>query len=129
MQTKNGNYEKALLIAGAVFAVAAVGYFILDSQALPERLIKLTGTSKNNLNAPPTEAVDAVLKKLTEKVNWVSPIINGKPVPLNKSIMLLQKGDQLFDLAATEPVLRAPMSNEFIIAINCPILNPRMWVP
>jgi hypothetical protein len=120
MQNKNGNYEKGLLIAGAIFAVAAVGYFVWDSQTLPDRLNKLAGSSKNNLNPPPTEVVNVVMKKLTEKVNWVSPIINGKPVPLNKSIMLLQKGDQLFDLAAAEPVLRAPMTNEFLIANKLP---------
>jgi hypothetical protein len=120
MQNKNGNYEKGLLIAGAIFAVAAVGYFVWDSQSLPDRLNKLTGSSQNNLNPPPTDVVKGVMKKLTEKVNWVSPVINGKPVPLNKSIMLLQKGDQLFDLAAKEPVLRAPMSNEYLIANKLP---------
>jgi hypothetical protein len=118
MQNKNGNYEKGLLIAAALIAVGAVGYFIWDSQSLPDRLARRQASSPNNLNPPPTDTVKAVLQRLTEKVTWVSPLINGKPVPLNKSILLLQKGDQLFDLQVKEPVLRAPITNEFLIKYN-----------
>jgi hypothetical protein len=120
MQNKNGNYEKGLLIAASLIALAAVGYCIWDSQSISDRLALRAGMSKNNMNPPPTQQVAAVLQRLTEKVSWVSPVIGGKAVPLNKSIYLLQKGDQLFDLQSPKPVLREPMSNEFLLKYNIP---------
>lgn len=120
MQKKNGNYEKVLLIIAALLAAGVVTFTILDSQGLSERLALKQASSPNNLNPPPAERVRSVLARLMEKVNWISPVINGKPVPLNKSILLLQKGDQLFDLQVPEPVLRPPMTNEFLIKNDIP---------
>ena len=93
---------------------------IWDSQGLSDRLSLHQANSKNNFNPPPTETVDVILQRLMEKVSWVSPVINGKPVPLNKSILLLQKGDQLFDLQVAEPALRPPMTNEFLVSNDIP---------
>jgi hypothetical protein len=115
MQKKNGNYEKALVIVAALIAFGAVGYMIWDSQSISDRLALRIGSSKNVLNPPPTDGVNSIIQRLMEKVSWVSPVINEKPVPLNKSILLLQKGDQLFDLQVPEPMLRPPMTNEFLV--------------
>jgi hypothetical protein len=120
MQKKNGNYEKNLLIIAAVLAAGMIAFTIIDGPKLQERLALQPGASPNNLNPPPTERVNSVLQRLMEKASWVSPVINGKPVPLNKSILLLQKGDQLFDLQVAEPVLRPPMSNEFLVKNDLP---------
>ncbi len=120
MQKKNGNYEKVILIMAALLALGAVGYMVWDSQSLPDNLAIRQVTSKSNLNPPPTAVVDSILKRLMEKVSWVSPVINGKPVPLNKSIRLLQKGDQLFDRQVAEPALRPPMTNEFLVSNSIP---------
>lgn len=120
MQKKNGNYEKTILILAALLAFGAVGFMIYDSQSLPDRLAIKTVSPKSNLNPPPTETVNQVLKRLMEKVTWISPEINGKPVPLNKSILLLQKGDQLFDLQVADPVLRPPMTNEYLVKNDLP---------
>jgi hypothetical protein len=120
MLKKNGNYEKVLLIVAALLAAGVVTFTILDSQGLSDRLAIKQASSPNNLNPPPTERVKSVLARLMEKVSWISPVINGKPVPLNKSILLLQKGDQLFDLQVPEPALRPPMTNEFLVKNDIP---------
>ncbi len=120
MQNKNGNYEKGLLIAAALITMGVVGYLIWDSQSISDRLILRSGTSKNDLNPPPTSGVTAVFQRLTEKVTWVSPVIKGKAVPLNKSIILMQKGDDLYDLQVEDKVLREPMTNAFLIKNDLP---------
>ncbi len=123
MQNKNGNYEKGLLTAAALIAVGVVGYLIWDSQSISDRLSLRPSSSKNDLNPPPTDGVNAVFKRLTEKVMWVSPEIKGKAVPLNKSIILLQKGDDLFDLQTEDKVLRPPMTNAFLIKYDLPSIE------
>lgn len=120
MQKKNGNYEKTILVLASILAIAGVGFMIYDSQSLPDKLAVAAVTPKSELNPPPTAVVKQILQRLTERATWVSPIIKGKPVPLNKSILLLQKGDQLFDLALPEPRLREPMTNEFLVKNNLP---------
>jgi hypothetical protein len=120
MQNKNGNYEKPLLIASAVFAMLGVGYFIYDGMGLSERLTLQTAKSANNPSPPPTEGVKQIIARLVEKITWVAPIIKDKPVPLNKSVTLIQKGDQIFDIRVADPVLRPPMTNEFLVKYELP---------
>ena len=120
MQKKNGNYEKTILILAALLALGAVGYMIWDSQSLSDRLAIRQVSAKNEMNPPPTERVKSILQRLMEKVSWVSPVINGIPIPLNKSILLLQKGDQLFNLQVADPALRPPMTNEFLVKNDLP---------
>lgn len=127
MQNRNGNYEKVLLGIAAVIALGVAGYLVWTSQSFNERLVRRTGNSKNDPGQPPTALVDATIKRLTEKITWVSPIINGKPVPLNKSILLVKKGDQLFDLQLEEPQFRPPMTNSYLVQNDLPnILSPNV---
>lgn len=115
MQKKNGNYEKTLLVLASILAIASVGFMIYDSQSLPDKLVMAHVPPRSEMNPPPTAGLKQIIQRLMEKVTWVSPVIKGKPVPLNKSILLLQKGDQLYDLALPEPVLREPMTNAFLV--------------
>lgn len=120
MQNKKGNYEKGILASCFLIAIALSGYLVWDSQSIGEKLTLRSGISKNEMNPPPTEVVKSVMQRLTEKVTWVSPVVKGKAVPLNKSVILMQKGDDLFDLQTEDNVLRPPMSNEYLIKNNIP---------
>ncbi|HCN76155.1 MAG TPA: hypothetical protein DIT13_03045 [Verrucomicrobiales bacterium] len=120
MQKKNGNYEKVLLGVCALVAVGIAGFLVWQSQQFEERLTRLQASSKNDPGQPPTEIVKATIQRLVEKVSWVSPVIKGKPVPLNKSVRLVLKGDQLIDLMTEEVQLRPPMPNSFIVANDLP---------
>lgn len=127
MQNRNGKYEKVLLGIAAVIALGIAGYLVWTSQSFSDRLVRRSGTSKNDPGQPPTAIVNATIKRLTEKITWVSPIIKGKPVPLNKSVLLVKKGDQLFDLQLPDPVFRPPMTNAFLVENNLPnILSPNV---
>ncbi len=127
MQNRNGNYEKVLLGITAVLALGVAGYLVWTSQSFSDRLVRRTGNSKNDPGQPPTEVVTQTLKRLTEKITWISPVIKGKPVPLNKSVLLVKKGDQLFDLQLEDPQLRPPMTNSYLVKNELPdILSPNV---
>lgn len=120
MQKKNGNYEKVLLGVAAFIALAIAGLLVWQSQQFKERLVRMPASSKNDPGQPPTDLVKATIQRLVEKVTWVSPVINGKAVPLNKSVRLVLKGDQLIDLLVEKVQLRPPMPNAFIVENNLP---------
>lgn len=127
MQNRNGNYEKVLLGIAAVLALGIAGYLVWSSQSFSERLVRRTGTSKNDPGQPPTAIVNATIKRLSEKITWISPVIKGKPIPLNKSVLLVKKGDQLYDLQLEEPQFRPPMTNAYLVQNDLPdILSPNV---
>ena len=127
MQNRNGNYEKVLLGITAVIALGVAGYLVWSSQSFSERLVRRPGSSKNDPGQPPTELINQTLKLLTEKTTWISPVIKGKPVPLNKSVLLVKKGDQLYDLQLEDPQLRPPMTNSYLVSNDLPnILSPNV---
>lgn len=127
MQNRNGKYEKVLLGVAAVIALGTAGFLIWKSQNLNETFARRSGSSKNDPGQPATAAVVATTNRLKEKVTWVSPVIKGKPIPLNKSVLLVKKGDQLFDLQLEEPALRPPMTNSYLVGNDLPnILSPNV---
>jgi hypothetical protein len=63
-------------------------------------------TSRNDLNPPNNPGGCRAINTIKKKYSWVSPVRNGKAVPLNKSVLLVMKGCKLFDLLAPEPQLR-----------------------
>ena len=127
MQNRNGKYEKVLLGIAAVIALGVAGYLVWTSQSFGERLVRIGSSSKNDPGQPPTAVVNATIDRLKEAVKWISPIKKGKPVPLNKSVLLVKKGDELFDLQLEQPQFRPPMTNEFLVKNDLPdILSPNV---
>ncbi|MFC5454860.1 Amuc_1099 family pilus-like system protein [Prosthecobacter fluviatilis] len=114
MQNRQGNYEKTILIISSLLAIGVAVFLILQSQGLEESLILPQGFSKNDLNAPASQKVVDATETMKKKYSWVSPLRNGKAVPLNKSVMLVMKDSKLFDLLLPEPKLREPMTNIFL---------------
>lgn len=127
MQNRNGKYEKVLLGITALIAIGIAGYLVWTSQSFNDRLQRLNSSSKNDPGQAPTAIVEATIKRLSEKIIWVSPVINGKAVPLNKSVLLVKKGDELFDLQLEQPQLRPPMTNKYLVENDLPnILSPNV---
>lgn len=127
MQNRNGKYEKVLLGITAVIALGVAGYLVWTSQSFNEKLVRLPSSSRNDPGQPPTALIKATLGRIQEKVVWTSPVIGGKPVPLNKSVLLVKKGDELFDLQKEQPQFRPPMTNEFLVKNSIPdILSPNV---
>lgn len=114
MQNRKGNYEKTILIISSLLAIGVAVFLILESQGFEESLILPQGFSKNDLNAPASKKVVEATETMKKKYSWLSPLRNGKAVPLNKSVLLVMKGGNLYDLLLPEPMLRPPMPNIFL---------------
>ncbi len=120
MNQRQGNYEKKLLIVMALLAIVVSGLLIWKSQGLRDTLVLKSGTPKNELGEVPIAKVDEAIKRLSTVFDWKAPERNGKPVPLNKSILMVVRSGELYDLFVPEPKLREPMTNEFLVENNLP---------
>jgi hypothetical protein len=114
MQNSQGNYEKTILTIASLVAIGVAAWLVFESQGFEESLALAQASSKNDLNPPNTKAVVEATETLKKKYSWVSPVRNGKAVPLNKSVLLVMKSGQLFDLLLPEPKFREPMTNIFL---------------
>jgi len=115
MQNSQGSYEKTILIISSLAALGAAVYLVLQSQGFEESLVMPSGMSANNPNPPNTPAVQEAIDTIIKKYAWAPPVRNGKPVPLNKSVLLVMKDNALFDLTLPEPKFREPMTNLFLV--------------
>lgn len=115
MQKSSGNYEKILLILSAVAAVGTAGYLVLLAQGFNDSLVLPDAVSRNNMNPPDNNSVVDAIGTISKRYNWSSPVIAKKAVPLNKSVLLVMKGSEIFDLQVPEPVFRPPMTNIFLV--------------
>eukprot|EP01031_Cornospumella_fuschlensis_P004051 gene4051-5061_t len=89
MQNRKGKYEKVLLTIAGLAALGTAGFLYWKSQNFNERLVTLPSQSRNDPGKPPIDQVNAAMKRLTEKITWLSPVKDNKAVPLNKSVLLL----------------------------------------
>jgi hypothetical protein len=125
MQKKQSNYERVILALMALLALAASGWFIFQSMGFAATLEPKPFNKKNERELPPIEKVDIAIKNIvTPPKMWTSPERANKLVPLNRSVILVLKDEQIYDLALPEPKLRDPMTNEFIVKHGLQYLLP-----
>lgn len=115
MQKSQGSYEKIILTIAAVLTIGVAVYLVILSQGFEESLAVAPAGVRNNLNPPNTPAMAEAIDTIQKKYAWLSPVRNGKPVPLNKSVLLVMKQSELFDLTLPQPVFRPPMTNVFVV--------------
>ena len=124
---KKSNFEKTLLLVMALLAIGASGYFIYLTTVFSETLVQKVVTPRKEMEEVPLASVQAATGLLKQVFNWTSPIVNNKPVPLNKSILVILKGDSLVDVYVPQPQLRPPMTNEFLVKNSLPnIMSPNV---
>lgn len=117
---KKSKYEKNTLLVMALLAIAGSGYLIYLANGFNDTLVQKSVTARNETEAVPLQSVQDSVSLLTKVFNWTSPVVNNKPVPLNKSILVILKGDTLVDLYVAEPKLRDPITNEFLVKNHIP---------
>jgi hypothetical protein len=120
MNQRKGNYEKKLLVAMALLAVIVAGLLIWQSNGLADTLVLKKVTPKDELGEIPVAKAEEAISRLSTVFDWKAPALAGKSVPLNKSILLVVKDDQLFDLFVPNPALRPPMTNEYLVNNDLP---------
>lgn len=104
----------------ALLAILVSILLVWQSKQLPSTLVVKSVTPKDELGDIPIEKAQLALQRLQTVFDWKAPERNGKPVPLNKSILMVVKDDQLYDLFVPNPQLRPPMTNEFLVGNNLP---------
>lgn len=114
MQNSQGSYEKVILTISAILAIGVSVYLVFESQGFEESLVLAQASSRNDLNPPDKESVLAATATIKKKYSWVSPVKQGKAVPLNKSVLLVMKDGDLFDLLLQDKMFRPPMTNVFL---------------
>ena len=117
MQSDKNAFEKKLLAIFALLAIIVSGALIYLSTSFGEKLKEIVVTPKKELGVIPTDKVKAATAILMKSFNWASPERLNKPVPLNKSVLIILKGGELYDLSQPppRPQLRDPITNEFIV--------------
>lgn len=124
---KKSNFEKTLLLIMALAAIGVSGYLIYLTMGFSDTLTQKDVTQRREMGEVPIASVQEATKLLKQVFNWTSPIKNNKPVPLNKSIMVILKGDSLVDIYVPDPPLRPPMTNEFLVKNKIPnVLSPNV---
>jgi hypothetical protein len=126
MAKKDGNFDKNFLIISAILAVGgAVGlYTMKDSVA--EKLVTSRSKAGEEFPVVPLQEVKNAQDLLRKSFEWTSPSISNKPVPLNKSVTVVMRGGDLFDIYNKEPALRDGMSNEYLLKYELDYLSPNV---
>jgi hypothetical protein len=71
--------------------------------------------TRNEAQPPPIAAVDEAIKRAIEVPKpWVPPVRHNKAVPLNKSVLLALKGEELIDMYLETIQIRPPLTNEYL---------------
>lgn len=124
---KKSKFEKTLLLLMALLAMAVSGYLAYLTTGFADTLKQKTVLPRKEMGEVPLAVVKTATERLQQVFNWTSPVINNKPVPLNKSIMVILKGDSLVDIYVPQPQLRPPMTNEFLVKNALPnIMSPNL---
>jgi len=114
MANREANYDKVILAIAAILALALAGYLFTLKSSFSEKLLLTKITPKAEFGEIPLQRVDDALSNLKTVFNWTSPERANKPVPLNKSIPIVLREGQLFDMFVENPPLRPPMTNKFL---------------
>ena len=126
MANKEAKYDKVLLTLAAVAALGVSGSLYVLKSSFAEKLVIPKATPKSDFGVIPQEEVDSAIKRLQQPFEWTAPIIQNKPVPLSKSVTVVLKGTELFDLFLENPPLRPPMTNLYLRTYDLDYLSPNV---
>ena len=126
MANREANYDKVILSVTAILALGVAGYLYTLKNSFGDKLIMPKVTPRADFGEIPVERLTAAVGNLKTVFNWVSPLKNGKPVPLNKSIPIVLKEGQLYDMFVETPPLRPPMTNKFLRDFDLEYLSPNV---
>ncbi len=124
------NYDRLILLLVAVAALVVSGWLINSSLGFGERFVRPEPPRSAELAETGIEQVNAAEALLDETFAWQAPVIAGRPIRLNTSITLVERADDagsgnvVIDMEAPgQPVLRPPMTNEWLLEHNLDFLR------
>ncbi len=126
MANKEANYDKVLLTLAALAALGVSATLYVLKSDFGASLVQAKATPKADFGVIPQEEVAAAVKRLQQPFEWTAPVRQNKPVPLNKSVTVVLKGTELFDLFVENPQLRPPMTNLYLRTYDLEYLSPNV---
>jgi len=121
------NYEKVILSIAAIAAIGGSGWMIYKSMGFADTIQTETVAKKSDFGEIPIDQVKtAINNAVTPTKAWTQPTIKNKAVPLNKSVLLVLKDEQIFDLYQEDNQLRPPLTNEYLRLNNLPYQHPNV---
>lgn len=127
MQKGKSNYERIILAVMALAAIAVSAWFILQANGFSATIVTPSFNRGTEVGTPPLVNVDkAIAIASSDPKPWIAPVRANKPVFLNKSVLLVQKEEEIFDLYLDDKPLRAPMTNKFLRENELDYLSPNV---
>jgi hypothetical protein len=126
MPKKEDNFDKTFLVLSALLAVGGVAGLFYLKGGLPELLKSSSSTPKAEFPEVPLEKAQKANDQLLKSFTWEAPVIEGKPIPLNKSVPVIMQGGELFDLFLETKQLRPPMTNAYLRQNELEYLAPNV---
>jgi len=115
------NPEKLVLLLASVAALGLGVKNVLSVMALPDRFVTQSVAPKAELPEPEFELVRQSGAILQAPFNWSDQNVElasgaRKPVPLFRSVVIIEKDARLFDMGdPTEDPIRDPVPNEWLL--------------
>ncbi len=127
MQKGKSNYERIILTVMALAAIAGSAWFIMQANGFSATVEIPTFKRGEEVGSPPlANLITCITIASTDPKPWIAPVRNNKAVYLNKSVLLVQKGDEIFDLFIDDKPFRAPMTNKFLRENELDYLSPNV---
>lgn len=127
MQKGKSNYERIILAVMALVAIAVSAWLIMEANGFSATVQTPTYNAGKEVGSPPLASVDeAITIASSDPKPWVAPVRANKPVPLNKSVLLVQKEEEIFDLFVEDKALRPPMTNKYLRENDLEYLSPNV---
>lgn len=126
MANKEAKYDKVLLTLSAIAALGVSGTLYMFKSSFPETLVFPKVQPQKDFGVIPQAEVVAAVDRLQKPYEWVAPVRQNKPVPLNKSVTVVSKAGVLFDLFVENPPLRPPLTNKFLRDNDLEYLSPNV---
>lgn len=110
-------WEKVILVVVALIALFFAQAYIRQSNAYGSRFDIKPVVPNNELPEIEKATVGAMRNLVEEKLLWIPPEKGNppRPIPLFKSITIVEIGGDLIDLSKEKPLVRPPVSNQWLL--------------
>lgn len=127
MQKGKSKYERIILAVMALIAIAVSAWLIMRVNGFSATIQTPSFKAGKEVGTPPFASLDeAITLASSDPKPWLAPVRANKPVPLNKSVLLVQKEEEIFDLFIDDKPLRPPMTNKFLRENDLDYLSPNV---
>jgi hypothetical protein len=112
----NQHYHRILLALFGIGAIAVAAVLSMSALSFGRQFEQRDIPPGDEIGIDPPAAILDAANRFTQRVGWEPPHINNKDVPLFTSVLLVQRGEKIYDLLdPNEDPLRPPMTNAFLL--------------